>query len=102
MHKTSIFSKVNVVNKQASLDHEISLSLEHDNDDDEHNSGINNQLKQSLLLGGEGEGNQGGELCRDANSPTFGGRLTLFGLVSRSPALVPKSPSFYVHYQYRK
>ena len=41
-------------------------------------------------------------LSRDANSPAFGRRLTLFGLVSRSPALVPKSPAFYVHYQYRK
>ena len=39
---------------------------------------------------------------RDANSPAFGGGLTLFGRVSRSPALVPKSPAFYVHYQYRK
>ena len=37
---------------------------------------------------------------RDANSPAFGRRLTLFGLVSRSPALVPKSPAFCVHYQY--
>ena len=35
----------------------------------------------------------------DANSPTFGGRLTLFCLVSRSPALVHKSPAFYVHYK---
>ena len=34
----------------------------------------------------------------DANSPAFGGRLTLFCLVSRSPALVHKSPAFYVHY----
>ena len=36
----------------------------------------------------------------DANSPAFGGRLTLFCLVSRSPALVHKSPAFYVHYKY--
>ena len=32
--------------------------------------------------------------------PAFGGRLTLFCLVSRSPALVHKSPAFYVHYKY--
>ena len=37
-------------------------------------------------------------ICRDANSPTFGGRVTLVCLVSRSPALVHKSPAFYVHY----
>ena len=37
-------------------------------------------------------------LSSDANSPAFGGRLTLFCLVSRSPALVHKSPDFYVHY----
>ena len=30
----------------------------------------------------------------DANSPAFGGRHTLFCLVSRSPALVHKSPAF--------
>ena len=36
----------------------------------------------------------------DANSLAFGGRLTLFCLVSRSPALVHKSPAFYVHYKY--
>ena len=36
----------------------------------------------------------------DANSPAFGGRLTFFCLVSRSPALVHKSPAFYVHYKY--
>ena len=36
----------------------------------------------------------------DANSPPFGGRLTLFCLVSRSPALVRKYPAFYVHYKY--
>ena len=36
----------------------------------------------------------------DANSPAFGGRLTLFCLVSRSPTLVHKSPAFYVHYKY--
>ena len=29
-----------------------------------------------------------------ANSPAFGGRLTLFCLVSRSPALVHKCPTF--------
>ena len=39
-------------------------------------------------------------LRSDANSPAFGGRLTLFCLVSRSPALVHKSPAFYVHYKY--
>ena len=32
----------------------------------------------------------------DANSPAFGGRLTLFCLFSRSPALVLKSPAFHV------
>ena len=38
--------------------------------------------------------------CSDANSPAFGGTLALFFLVSRSPALVHKSPAFYVHYKY--
>ena len=36
----------------------------------------------------------------DANSPAFGRRLTLFCLISRSPALVHKSPAFYVRYKY--
>ena len=36
----------------------------------------------------------------DANSTTFGGRLTLFCLISRSPSLVHKSPAFYIHYKY--
>ena len=36
----------------------------------------------------------------DTNSPAFGGRLTLFCLVSRSPTLVHKSPAVYVHYKY--
>ena len=36
----------------------------------------------------------------DAKSPAFGGRLTLFCLVSLSPALVHKSLAFYVHYKY--
>ena len=36
----------------------------------------------------------------DANSPAFGRRLTLFCLVSRSPALLHKSSAFYVHYKY--
>ena len=36
----------------------------------------------------------------DADSLAFGGRLKLFCLVSRSPALVHKSPAFYVHYKY--
>ena len=38
-------------------------------------------------------------LINDANSPSFGGRLALFCLVSCSPALVHKSPAFYVHYK---
>ena len=38
-------------------------------------------------------------LSSDANSPTFGGRLALFCLVSRSPVLVHKSPTFYVRYK---
>ena len=36
----------------------------------------------------------------DANTPTFGGRLTLFWILSRSPALLHKSPACYVHYKY--
>ena len=39
-------------------------------------------------------------VCSDANSTAFGGRLTLFCLVSCSPALVHKSPAFYIHYKY--
>lgn len=35
---------------------------------------------------------------RDANSPAFGGRLALFCLTSHSPALVDKSPAFYILY----
>ena len=34
------------------------------------------------------------------HSPAFGGRLTLFCLVSCSPALLHKSPAFYVPYKY--
>ena len=34
------------------------------------------------------------------HSPAFGGRLTLFCLVSHSPASLHKSPAFYVPYKY--
>ena len=40
-------------------------------------------------------GFRAGAKVSDAKSPAFGGRLTLFCLVSRSPALVRKSPAFY-------
>jgi len=62
MNKTSLFSYVNAVNKQGSLDHEITLRLEHD-DDHEDNSGISDKLKQLLgggKKGGEGKENQRG------------------------------------------
>ena len=66
MNKTSLFSYVNAVNKQGSLDHEITLRLEHD-DDHEDNSGISDKLKQ--LLGGGKKGGEGKENQRGGRWP---------------------------------
>ena len=57
-------------------------------------------LSAGWIMPGGGTPGNSWRGCSDANSPAFGGRLTLFCLVSRSPALVHKCPAFYVHYKY--